>query len=232
MKKPCLLGVRRVLTILRSLLNMFPWLRERRHRWRWTTLISLIVLISLFAQFRQWQIAREHEPYARNVTISTRLPALQKYKFRSVWVPSIYAWTGIHPCCFPVLVAVGPDGRAYKMPRDFTKLLRAEHLSATSPKEALDLAWTYVHLTEGMGRILVISELRMIPGVDANPPENHPAIASPAVNDSGKGYVVHIFTWKELSGDVQEWLITFSKHDLHVQRATLAYGVGKSFGLG
>src|SRR2546429_2316137 len=130
----------------------------------------------------------------------TDIPAFQKYRL-------LLAWQGVWPSPpRPCLWAITPNGQILHMPEDFQKMIRTEHLSVSSSETALDLATTYVTLTSPF-KVVVLSNLGMIPGVDRAPHQFAFSISAPVVDRSDGNYVVHLFAWKQIGGIIEEWEI-------------------------
>lgn len=162
----------------------------------------------------------------KEINLDPTILALRNYHFFLVWSRGIAA----RPC----LVAISVDGEVLQMPVEFEKIVRKEGLVVSSPTDARDLATTYVALTTPLGKVLVLSGLDMIPGLDRNPPRKplEVTISPPTVKNVGSDYSVRLFTWKELGGVIEEWSITVSENGtLQVQAEQLASHVGEAVGL-
>jgi len=170
----------------------------------------------------------------QEIPFNTSVPALKKYRLQRIWVREVPSWLPLAPANRPVLVLVDPKGEMLEMPTEFDKLVRRESLSVSSPTDARDLAVTYVTLTAPFGKVLVLSELGMVPAVKQNPPRQpiEVEISPPVVKRSEQKYVVQLFTWKELGGVLEEWTITLSEDGgLQARANQLATHVGKAVGL-
>lgn len=162
----------------------------------------------------------------KEIGLNPTILALSSYHFFLVWGHGI----ATRPC----LVAVSPDGEVLQMPAEFGKIIQKEGIVVRSQIDARNLVTTYVTLTTPLGKVLVLSGLEMIPGLDRNPLQKplEIAISPPTIKSLGSDYSVRLFTWKELGGVIEEWSITVSENGiLHVQSKQLASHVGEAVGL-
>ena len=163
----------------------------------------------------------------QKTAFSGALPEFANYRLE-------FGWSRLWPLPDNLcLLAITPDGGALQMPRDFQTLVRREHLSISSTERAQDLAVSYVTVTSPF-KVVVISNLGMIPGIDRNPAPRDfgVAISAPVVETSAQGYRVDLFAWKELGGYVERWMISIS-HGATIEPRVeeLTSGVGKAVGL-
>jgi len=188
-----------------------------------STVAALVLFMSTSA--RCHQVGQMPQTLLLNV-----IPELKKYRFQLGW------WRLGPLPDEPCLLAVGPDGQILYMPNNFDMLVRREEISISSPESSLDLATTYVTLTSPY-RVVVLSDLDMIPGIDRDPvPQHHSGvtISAPVVEKSSEGYyIVHLYTWKELGGVLEEWTLTISADGtVKPEVRTLQKWVGAALGTG
>ena len=171
--------------------------------------------------------------YAQDVTINMPVAAFTKYRFQSSWVqvrPSFFL-----PNRLPCLLGVGPNGQTFELPSKFNELVRLENLSVSSPKEGSDIAVTYVILTAPIGRVMVLSDLVGVPGLDQHPPDPslRAVISAPSVKRVEPNmYIVNLFVWKEFGGTVEKWTVTvFNDATVKSTNKLLATHVGNMIGL-
>jgi hypothetical protein len=163
----------------------------------------------------------------QDVNFDTPIAALKKYRILGAWTDTIPPR--------PYLVALGPDGSLFEMPEELENIFLRERMSITAPELAVDVAAAYATLSIGYGNVIVLSSLDTIPGVEKNPPKKPitKTVSAPQVMSFEGTFTVHFFTWKELGGVLEEWLITISENGTIMSESEpLATWVGAAIGLG
>jgi hypothetical protein len=154
------------------------------------------------------------------------IPELEEYRVRRVWERGI-----AKGAC---LLAISPGGQVIELPTEFGQLLRSAGLLVTSEELALDVASTYVTLAAPEGKVVILTNLADIPGIDADREKAVVAetISPPVVVQVGTEYTLNIYTWEEVGGVVWKWKIVLSDDGrIFSERTVVGRWVGAATGL-
>ncbi len=195
--------------------------------------LFIVVGLVVFAGFLIGWVAYRESCHAvsqnpQTMAFDTRIAALRKYVLQ---VGAKGDWPFPEQPC---LLAVSTEGEVLRLPEDFQTLVRRERISISSPEAALELATSYVGVSSPF-KVLVISNPGMIPGTDRNPvPSNIAAlISAPVLSRSANGFVIQLFTWKQLGGRLEKWTITILDNGtVKPQAEELRSWVGAAVGFG
>ena len=157
------------------------------------------------------------------------LSELHEYRVVRVWITIL----NLRPPS-PHLILVDTRGREFRIPEQFQEIVRQEMIKVTTPQKALEVARTYVLLTGSYGEVLILSNMTEIPGIARNPPSKQLEVtpARPRVSPTDQGFLVELYSWKELRGLIEQWTIVIDRQgDMQITSQQLATNVGDATGL-
>jgi hypothetical protein len=138
-----------------------------------------------------------------------------------------------------IVIAVAGDRQAYPITSadDFQQLVSLSRLVIQSTAEALQVAEQYVRILgsrypQYWEKIKILTSAGEVP---LNPGETLPEklqalIQPPLVEERDGGFVIRLFTWTELGGELKRFDFQLSREgNIAVQETLLADGLGKSW---
>ncbi len=134
------------------------------------------------------------------------------------------------------VVAKGKDGNEFKLPDQFNQMILKENLEINTTEDAFKIAKLYVNISANFrSRILILNNFSDIPTTFGRfpPSELVGIIKTPENVPIDEIYFLKFYTWKDINGNIEEWIFNISKKgEVKVESTKLASDIGDVWGIG